>query len=189
MGSQCTSCLCKSIYRLTSAFLLTGGLWLVLASQVKDTLNIVSKGEKQEKYVHAQKRKKPREQMIPKEKPRAVNRSDQETEGSGKVCSSSVLFIIPFSYSPAAQPLTPHRAAGSPWRPSLSFPCGQRRPSRRRPERPLEVGEHRLNKRMHINQIFLKESYFFKRKIHQLKQLVTRMPLPWCLDSCAHIFT
>lgn len=53
MGSQCTSCLCKSIYRLIPAFLLTGGLWLVLASQVKDTLNIVAKGEKQEKYVHA----------------------------------------------------------------------------------------------------------------------------------------
>ena len=64
---------------------------------------------------------------------------------------SSVQFIIPFSYSPAAQPLTPHWAAGSPWRPSLSFPCGQRRPGRRRPERPLEVGEHRLNRRRHIS--------------------------------------
>lgn len=164
MGAQCTSCLCKSIYSLIPAFLLTGGLWLVLASQVKDTRNIVAKGEKQEKYVHVQKRKKPREQMIPKEKPRAVNRSDQETKGSGKVCSSSVLFIIPLSYSPAAQPLTPRRAAGSPWRPSLSFPCRQRRPGRRRPERPLEVGEHRLNKRMHIPNFFKKKVIFLKEK-------------------------
>lgn len=92
MGSQCTSCLCKSIYRLISVFLLTGGLWLTLASQVKDTFNIVAKGEKQEKYLHAYKRKKPREQRFPKEKPRAVNRRDQEAKGSGKVCSSSVQF-------------------------------------------------------------------------------------------------
>ena len=68
-----------------------------------------------------------------------------------KVCSSSALLIIPFSYLAAAQSLTPHWAAGSPWRPSLSFLCGQRRPGRRRPERPLEVGEHSLNKRVHIS--------------------------------------
>ena len=40
-----------------------------------------------------------------------------------KVCSSSALLIIPFSYLAAAQSLTPHWAAGSPWRPSLSFLC------------------------------------------------------------------
>ena len=58
MGSQCTSCLCKSICRLIPAFLPTGELWLVLASQVKDTRNIVAKGEKQEKYVHEEERGK-----------------------------------------------------------------------------------------------------------------------------------
>lgn len=106
----------------------------------------MGKGEKQEKHVNAQKRKKSREQIIPKEEPRAENRNDQEKKGSGKVCSSSVLFIIPFSFSPAAQSCTPYcepALLGD----LLYLPLVDRGgPGRGRPGRPLEVGENRLDK-------------------------------------------